>query len=106
MKQKAINYEVLLFTGSHFSKKQFCKSNDNPFNNSFEDKLQKACWNGLIFQILPEITDYPLQKNENYVWEVIPAENFVDVKIGAAPYSVENGVSVNPYFFLSEKEFN
>ena len=106
MKHKATNHEVLLFTGTHFSNKQFCDKDRQPTDNSLEDQLQRACWNGFIFEILPGILDHPAQKNISFIWEVIPAENFIDVRIGEAPYSIEYALSVNPYFFLLGKNFN
>jgi hypothetical protein len=93
MKQKTTNHEVLLFTGTHFSKKQFCDKDCQPSENSI-DQLQRACWNGLIFEILTGIPKYPSQKNASYIWEVIPSKNFIDVKIGEAPYSIEYAMSV------------
>jgi hypothetical protein len=106
MKQRATNHEVLLFTGTNFSKKQFCNKDYRQLDNSLEDQLQRACWNGLIFEILQDILEHPSQKNSSFIWEVIPAENFIDVKIGVAPYSIEYAMSVNPYFFSMEKNFN
>jgi len=106
MKKKAINHEVLLFTGTSFSRKQLCERDCNQPDNSLTGQLQRACWNGLIFEILPDILQYPSQTNNVYTWEVTPAENFIDVKIGAASYSVEYGMCVNPYYFLLEKNFN
>ncbi len=106
MKQKATNHEVLLCTGTTFSKSQFCDKDCQQQDNSLEAQLQRACWNGLIFEILPDIPEYPSQKNSSFIWEVIPAENFIDVKIGEAPYFIEYTMSVNPYFFLLEKNFN
>jgi hypothetical protein len=79
MKQKATNHEVLLFTGTHFSNKQFCDKDRQPPDNSLKDQLQRACWNGFIFEILPGVREYPSQKNISFIWEVIPAENFIDV---------------------------
>jgi len=106
MKPNSTNHEVLLLTGTRFSKKQLCEKDSQQPEVSLTGQLQKACWNGLIFEILPDILEYAADKNGMYTWEVTAAEHFIDVKIGAAPYSVEYGMSVNPYFFLLEKNFN
>jgi hypothetical protein len=106
MKQTAINHEVLLLSGTSFSKRQFSPKNINKAQNSYSNPLQDACWNGLVFDILPDIIKPPSEKNLHYTWEVVPAESFVEVKIGAVPYDVEKGKSVNPYLFLSEKNIN
>ncbi|HEV8285452.1 MAG TPA: hypothetical protein VGQ09_14140 [Chitinophagaceae bacterium] len=103
---EAIHYEVLFFTCNQFSKRQFCEKNDCHSDHSTEGQLQRACWDGLVFEILPDIIENPLQKGSEYIWEVEPAENFIEIKIGAAPGPVELATSVNPYLFLFKKNFN
>ncbi len=106
MKQKAINYEVLLFTNTRFSKKEFSEKNFDRVNMPDSCQLQNACWNGLVFEILPDIIQPASAKNPVYTWEVAAAENFIEVKIGTAPYSIEGATSLNPYLLLSKKNFN
>jgi len=105
MKQETINYEVLLFTNTSFSKRQFCEKGDTHTGNPGDSQLQNACWNGLVFEILPDIIK-SAPNNPGYTWEVIAAENFIEVKIGAAPYSPQSSTSINPYWFLLAKNFN
>ena len=105
MKQETINHEVLLFTNTRFSKKEFCERNGDRADNSVSGQLQNACWNGLVFEILPDIIKSTPQK-PSYTWEVIAAENFIEVKIGSAPYSPESATAINPYWFLLAKNFN
>jgi hypothetical protein len=106
MKQKAINHEVLLLTGTSFSKRQFSPKNNNQANDSRCSDLQNACWNELVFDILPGIINPFSGRNLSYTWEVVSAESFLEVKIGAAPYDVEKGMSLNPHLFLSKKNIN
>lgn len=101
------NHEVLVFTNTYFSKKQFCeKGNDRKPNESFEDQLQRACWNGLVFEILPHFVEHPFQKHSVYTWEVIPGHHFIEVTMGEAPHSPEHSTSINPYLFLFRKNFS
>ncbi|MFI5186211.1 MAG: hypothetical protein ACHQF0_05770 [Chitinophagales bacterium] len=106
MKNRTIHHEVLLFTNTFFSKRQFCETNRNESSDSSCNQLQNACWNGLVFEILPDIIKQTSLKNLNYTWEVIPAENFIEIKIGAVPFTVSHKASINPYLFYSEKNFN
>ena len=106
MKQKAINHEVLLLTGTSFSKKQFSPKNNNQADHSYCNDLQNACWNGLVFDILPDIIRYPSRKNLSNTWEVIPSKSFIEIKIGAAPYEIEKAMSLNPHLFLLGKNIN
>lgn len=105
MKQEIINHEVLLLTGTHFSKRQFCEKSRDRADDSYSSCLQDACWNGLVFEILPGFKS-PFEKNSGYTWEVVPAESFIEVKIGATPYDIERSISLNPHLFLSEKNIN
>ena len=106
MKLKAINHEVLFFTSTHFPKRKFYDKTGNCLDDSSEGQLPKTCWSGLILKILPDIPECWVKKDIRYTWEAIPAENFIEFKIGAAPFTIENARSVNPYFFLFEKNFN
>lgn len=106
MKQKDANYEVLLFTHTRFSKKQFCEKNNNQVDNAGSGQLQNACWNGLVFEILPDMIKPSELKNPVYTWNVIAAENFIEIKIGAFPYSVEGADSLNPHLFFPERNLN
>ncbi|HET9824974.1 MAG TPA: hypothetical protein VFP87_06540 [Chitinophagaceae bacterium] len=101
------HYEVLLFKNSHFARRQFCdKVNCNRTRRSVEQQLQRACWNGLMLQLLPDVLMHPSGRRSIHTWEVIPAENFVEVRVGEVPRSVEYTRSVNPYYFLFETNFN
>ena len=106
MKQKAINHEVLLLTRTSFSKKQFSPKNNNPADDFYCSNLQNACWNGFVFDILPDIIKSPSEKGSGHTWEVVPGENFVEAKIGTASYDVEKRMSLNPHLFLSKKNIN
>jgi hypothetical protein len=106
MKPSSTNHEVLLFTGTRFSRKQLCEKDSHQPDNSLTGQLQRACWNGLIFDLLPDIIEASSPKNNCYTWEVKPAENFIDVKMGPASYAADYAMSVNPYCFLLEKNFN
>ena len=107
MKQKAINHEVLLLTGTSFSKKQFSPKNNSQADDFYCSDLQDACWNGLVFDILPDMIKSRDKRNPGYTCEVVPAENFIDVKIGVAPYDVEKGISLtHTSFFLKKISIN
>jgi hypothetical protein len=84
------------FTNTNFSKKQFNCGTYHPADDSSENLLRWACWSGLIFEILPDIFDHSSQEKNACIWTVIPAENFVDVKIGATPYLIECAMSIDP----------
>lgn len=106
MKKSIARHEVLLFTRTTFCARQFCEGNYTSRMDSPEDQLQRACWNGLLFEVLPGILGDQSNKRTTYTWEVIPAQHFIDVKIAPTPYSINYMTSINPYFFLVGKNFN
>jgi hypothetical protein len=71
-----INYEILLFTATNFLKKRFCGKVNCHQPDNFSEQLQEACWNGLVFEILPDIIEHSSAKMTPYVWEILPAKNF------------------------------
>jgi len=101
------HYEVLLFINSFFAQGQFCeKNNCNRAQGSSDDRLHQSCWTGLILQLLPAFLSRSSKKNSVCIWEVIPAENFIEVTLGDTPCCVEYLSSVNPYLFLFYTNFN
>ena len=56
-----IQQEIILLTSSTFSKRQSCeiKSLNKVNYLSLSQKLEKACWDGLLNNALPEITIRP-----------------------------------------------
>ena len=45
------NQEILLFTGTRFSSREFCRPDNykiGPGTNSSQEELERACWAGLF----------------------------------------------------------
>ena len=107
MTQQATHYEVLLFINSSFARGQFCeKNNCNRSRDARDDQLDRGCWTGLILQLLPAFLSRSSKKNSVCIWELIPAENFIEVTLGDAACCVEYNSSVNPHWFLFYANFN
>ena len=106
MKSQINNQEMLLFTNTSFARKERGKWN-NAYKNETNsaDQLEKACWSGLIFEMLPGIFTGDNQKNR-YVWQVNPASQFIHVASGSAPCAPDQVTSINPYFFHQGKAYN
>jgi hypothetical protein len=106
MTPNTINQEVLLFTGTSFSKRQLCEKDQQSGNEpagSF-DQLQKACWSGMLFEMLPDLLE--ISPVKIFIWEVIPGDRFIRVKSGTSSESIESQTSIDPYFLLPVKNFN
>jgi hypothetical protein len=107
MKPKTIHREILLFIDTSFAKKEWCEPGNlghNEAKNS-ANQLEKACWSGLIFEVLPGIFNSDDQKIM-YIWKVTQAEKFIHVSLGNVPGTAEYETSIDPYLFLRSVSYN
>ena len=106
MKTISTQQEILVITGTSFSRRQWSeKNNSDPFNSEIEE-LEKACWNGLIKELLPEIFDRNEDGEELFLWKICEADAFLELDLSEYPGSLEKIFSVNPHSFLPEKNYN
>ncbi|HEY7160629.1 MAG TPA: hypothetical protein VH815_05185, partial [Acidobacteriota bacterium] len=84
MEPKVINQEVLLSTSSSFCSRQFCKRDDSEDNNDYAamEELEKACWDGMLYEMLPELAGNPVQNRNNYIWNTTSGVNFLCINLG------------------------
>lgn len=102
MKQETTSHEILLFTGTSFTSREFCSRDDEKDNGkkpSAIEQLEKACWSGMLFEILPELVESCPGKNESFIWNVMTGKNFLYVSIGPSPLLPETETSIDPYLF-------
>ena len=101
------HHEVLLFINSSFAQERFCEKNNCDRSQDFgDDRLHGVCWTGLILQLLPAFLSRSSKKDSVCIWEVIPAESFIEVTLGHTPCCLEYNSSVNPYLFFFYTNFN
>jgi len=103
MNTNIIQQEILLVTGTTFSQKQFC---DRDGKNESKDlpeseKLEKACWNGLLNELLPEI----ITNKQLHVWQIGDTESSLQIELSEYP-SKQKQFSINPYYFLRTMKYN
>lgn len=102
MKTNSTQQEILLITGTSFSARQWCeKNNDSEQKNMTEtEKLEEACWNGLLREILPEISMNTDVDKKLYLWKIKEAASFIELEFGEVPEEKEKYFSIDPYSFL------
>ena len=103
MEPQVINQEILLFTGSSFCSRKFYKrKNDDKSNNdhSTMEELEKACWDGMLYEMLPELTGKVTQRGNSYIWNTASGVNFLCINLGSGSTTVGKQTSIDPYFFL------
>lgn len=102
MKNRSTQQEVLLLTGTNFSNRQWSSKEDIPSKNlSDEEKLEQACWNGLLPEMLPEIFELTEGAKHLYIWEIKEGASFLELDLGEYPEAKDNYYSIDPYSFLA-----
>jgi len=109
MKPITTNQEILLFTGTSFSSREFSKpgkDNNGLETGSSRDEFEKACWAGMLFEILPELTTDSFASGKTHIWNIYSAEHFLLISQGTDPYPVEDFFSIDPQLFVSGTQLN
>ena len=103
MKPKIIFQEILLFTDTGFSKHKYCDISPEtycPGKNFSVGQLEKACWDGLLPELLPGIVNLSSGNNKLFIWHILSGEHLLCIKLSAYPQETDREDSLNPYLFL------
>lgn len=101
MKQQTSHYEILLFTGTGFSRREFSSREENSKKLSGIEELEKACWAGMLSEILPEVMPEEGSGKGIYIWNILNGKNYLYITIGPYQMVTDNETTIDPYFFLS-----
>lgn len=102
MKQETTHHEILLFTGNSFSRREFCSRDEKDNGQQFSpvEQMEKACWDGMLFEMLPEILGSCHVKRESFIWDIMSGKNFLRISLGPTPTITENETAIDPYFYM------
>jgi len=102
METTTIQQEILLVTGTSFSTGEFCRTSDGfSYNHLTEkQKLEVACWNGLLPVMLPEIFKQHPSHRKLYLWEIREGSSFIELELGEQYMEFEKEFSIDPYSFM------
>jgi hypothetical protein len=108
MKTNATQQEILLITGTQFSSRQICDKNDAAAqtNLSEKEKLEEACWNGMIKDMLPEIVEKTTDNKRLYLWQIKEGESYIELELAEFPQEKDNYFSIDPYALMSVQLFS
>ena len=104
MNKTATQQEIILLTNTRFAKKELQKNNGDK-ESSQKHKLEEACWDGLLINLLPELLKLDRHSNIN-LWNIDVANNFLDLQFSKAPKKLEEAFCLNPYIFLQHQSVN
>ncbi len=108
MKAKSTQQEILLLTGTGFSSRQWCKNEGTPDSGNLTgaEKLEEACWNGLLPELLPEICTPCAGTDKLYLWQIRRVTSFLEIELGSFPEEKDSYFSIDPYAFLAATSDN
>ncbi len=93
--------EILLFTNNTFSQRQCCEEGMaiGSKRSSKLQQLESACWNGLLYKLLPEIAErYPYGRRL-FLWQIEQGKSSLHFHFVALPIQSHCRSSTDPYFF-------
>ncbi len=108
METYSTQQEILLFTGTTFSSRQWC-GKDAPAESvglSDQERLQQACWDGLLPEMLPELFNKSLMPKKLFLWKIMEGSSFLELDLGEFPEAKEQVYSIDPYLFLEMQSLN
>jgi hypothetical protein len=103
MNTNIVKQEIVLFTGTSFSKRQLSENNSDADSNHMTDadKLEQACWSGLLDELLPEI----IAGKKLSLWKIGRTEFSLQIELSAYPLKGRR-FSLDPYLFLNKARYN
>jgi hypothetical protein len=108
MKKTTSQHEILLYTGSNFSYRQLCSREENEKGKqlSANEELEKACWDGMIYEIFPELLQGIPSGQQRFIWQILQGKHYLYILIGSCPATALSENSLDPYFFMMNKPEN
>lgn len=101
MTTQTIHHEIMIFTGTRFASREFCSREENNSRTySASEELEKACWAGLLGELLPEIAGDPNHKTESFIWNIVSGKNYLYITMGPHPQVPDSETSIDPYFMM------
>ena len=101
MKTKFTQQEILLITGTNFSEREWAEKNIEDKNKlSSAEKLEDACWNGLLDEMLPELVEKSADGKKLFLWHIRHGRSFLEIELSESPPVIEREFSIDPYFFV------
>jgi hypothetical protein len=105
MKNSGTQQEILFFINTKFSSFDWQKKNDETTNLSQIEKIEEACWNGLLGELLPELLQTHSSEKMS-LWNINKASSFLDLQYSNYPLKLEEKTSLNPYIFVDHLHLN
>lgn len=95
---------ILSFKSDYLSMKYAEKfSTDSPGLSMDVEKIEEACWNGLLKEILPEICDMTFSGRQMFIWGIRDYNSIMEIDIGECPSAKDDYLCIDPYKFMATR---
>jgi len=103
MNSDILQQEILLLAGTTFSQKQLCENDAENKSGylSHAEKLEEACWSGLLNDLMPEI----ITNKKLYICRIGDSKFSLQIELSEYPLRKKR-FSINPYYFLRTIRYN
>src|SRR5664279_5992108 len=107
METKSTQQEILLNTNTHFAHQEWAdKDAIGSESLNYIQQLEKACWEGLVKELIPELDITLHTRQKIWLWQVHETQAFLALDFYEFPGPKENAASINPYLFMGEFKVN
>ncbi|MFI5154935.1 MAG: hypothetical protein ACHQEM_02045 [Chitinophagales bacterium] len=106
MKTDANHQEILLRTDTQFAQRQWADKDTIEKPLTEIEKLENACWNGLVKSTLPEIDSEYIFGKKLWLWQIRETRTFLELELSDYPSPKDKWHSLDPYAFLETKSAN
>ena len=98
--------EIFLVTSTTFFQKQLCERIDSESHHtSHLQRLEVACWNGLLDEWFPEIIKRSTNGKNLCVAHIESARPFLKIELSVSISFFNNSFSIDPHRFLPQLRF-
>ena len=108
MGRVSIYQEVLLIRSTSFIEEELRSKDDTRHSGHLFDneRLEEACWNGMVQARLPEIFLEVPDGSNLFLWQIKEAGSFLVLELGEAPTGVDAHSSIVPNLFVGTQMYN
>jgi hypothetical protein len=103
MKTIYMQQEIVLFMNTSFAHRELSGNKSQGAGKptrSAKEKLEEACWNGLLSDLLPEIASDSICVNHLNLWQISQGDSFLCVDLTNHPVKIDPEFSINPALFF------
>ena len=107
MKKESVQQEIILVATTSFSSREWCNNDTRGSKNlSSMEKLEEACWNGLLEASLPEIVEKTDTGRSLYLWHIRHGQSLLQIELCEFPVAIEKRHSIDSRAFLETVLYN